>query len=279
MKIEIVREDNVRKIFDDTEWFIISLEGIDAIDSNIYFENKANGEGINITGADLSARDFVLSCECSNSNLNHIRRKEVISFFNHKYSFKIYVTYMGRTLWSDAKVRILSVPSENIYNLTRFTVSFIRENPYWKSVNEFGENIAEKIGLYGFPAFITTNIGTVYDYFRFADAVDITNEGDVETFMKIIIASTGEVINPKITKDNKYVKILDTMVNGDIYELDFVELTVKKNGESAISRIDRSSDFSAMKLNIGNNLVSYSADEGEQLLNVNIYYNQLYLGV
>lgn len=255
------------------------MSGIDSIDSEVYFENNANGEGILITGSDYTARDITLSCECSNSNLNDIRRREAISFFNHKRSYKLYITYMGRTLWCDAKVRILSVPSENMYSLTQFTVSFIRESPYLKSTYEYGENLAQTVNLYAFPNYITNDVGLVYDYFRFADFVDITNYGDVDTFMRVVFTASGEVVNPKIIKDNKYVKVLDTMQNGDVYELDFVNLTIKKNGNNAIGKIDRLSDFSAMKLKIGDNIVSYSADSGEALLNVYIYYNQLYLGV
>lgn len=186
---------------------------------------------------------------------------------------------MGKTLWCDAKVRIVSIPSENMYSLTKFTVSFVRESPYLKSIDEFGENLAQTMNIYGFPSYITSNVGLVYDYFKFADYVDITNDGDVDTFMRVVFTATGEVVNPKIIKDNKYVKILDTMQNGDIYELDFVKLTIKKNGNNAIGKIDRTSDFSAMKLNIGDNIVSYSADSGEALLGVYIYYNKLYLGV
>ena len=39
---------------------------------------------------------------------------------------------------------------------------------------------------------------------------------------------------------------------------------------------DRTSDLSEMQLNVGDNVIGYSADDGDSSMEVSIFYNKLY---
>ena len=60
----------------------------------------------------------------------------------------------------------------------------------------------------------------------------LDNDGDVDTYCKAVISANGEVTNPKITINDNYVRIIDTMQENDIIIIDFTQNppTVKKNG-------------------------------------------------
>lgn len=80
---------------------------------------------------------------------------------------------------------------------------------------------------------------------------------------------------------NAYVKVITTLSEGDVIEMDFTAMppTIKKNGANCIGLCDKKSAFDEMMLDIGDTEVSYSADEGTNLVSVSIYYNKLYCGI
>ena len=94
----------------------------------------------------------------------------------------------------------------------------------------------------------------------------------------IVIEARGEVENPKVIQNDAYIRLLDKLASGDKVEIDLVENTIKKNGENCIRLVDRTSSFSGMVLGVGNNTISFGADNGDRNMNVVVYYNLRYLG-
>lgn len=99
--------------------------------------------------------------------------------------------------------------------------------------------------------------------------------------MQSRVCGKGEVVNPSLIINGAYVKVIDHMVKDDTIVMDFTQNppTVKKNGINYIGHCDRSSDFNAMVLEIGETEVSFDADDGTSNLSVTIFYNKLYLGI
>lgn len=216
-----------------------------------------------------------------NRGLNEVMRDVVRSFFGVKRSFKVYLTYGGVTRWCEGRLIAYSLPTANIYDYITLTFTVKCVQPYLLSVDEFGENIAEITPMFAFPYRSVVGKGFIFSKRKFAKEVILENAGDVETYAKIVIEAKGEVENPIIKKDDKFIKILDTLVDGDVVIIDLVNNppTVRKNGTSIIGKTDRKSSFEEMKLNIGNNTISYDADAGSTLMDVTIYYNQRYGGM
>ena len=106
-------------------------------------------------------------------------------------------------------------------------------------------------------------------------------EWDVETYPKIVLLAKGVVKNPIVYKDDKFIKINDTLVKDDtiIIDLTSTPATVRKNGVNIIGRTSRDSSFYDLKFDIGSNTIKFNADEGVNSLGVTIYYNQRYVGI
>lgn len=280
--IRIVREDSKEFIMDGTDWRIKELSGFGSFENDITMIDNAIGDG-GIYGSNrVAQKDRTIMAKSRNPVLNEILRKVAISFFNPKKTFKVYVTYMGVTRWCEGKIHKFDLPTENVYTPMTLTITFLFANPFLKSFDNFGKNIASVVGMCGFPYLCNitpgTPKGTTGGLFNFAQKVVFENDGDVDTYCKAVFTAKGEVVNPKLLINGNYVRVIDTMTEGDVIIVDFTKNppTVQKNGKNFIGHCDRTSAFDDMALIVGDSEVSFDADNGSNLLDVSIYYNKLY---
>ena len=284
VKIRIVRSDNKEFNIDGTDWRIPSdgLEGFGAYENDITTVDNAVGDGGIIVSDRIAPKDRTIVAKSRNPVLNDILRRAALSFFNAKFEYKIYITYMGVTRWCEGKIYKFDLPSRNVNRTMTMTVTFLCPNPFLKSYDNFGKNIASVMGMCAFPYLCSITEGTPQGItggrFNFAQVIVLENDGDVETFCKAVFTAKGEVVNPKLTVNGNYVRVIDTMQEGDVIIIDFTKNppTVQKNGANYIGHCDRTSAFDDMALVVGDSEIAFDADTGSNLLDVSIYYNKLY---
>ena len=149
--IRIVRDDSKEFIMDGTDWRIKELSGFGSFDNDITMIANAIGDG-GIYGSNrVAQKDRTIVAKSRNPVMNEILRKVALSFFNPKKTFKVYVTYMGVTRWCEGKIHKFDLPTENIHTTMTLTVTFLFANPFLKSFDNFGKNIASVVGMCGFP--------------------------------------------------------------------------------------------------------------------------------
>jgi hypothetical protein len=277
--IRLVRDDNVEFVIDGGDWKIPSdgLDGFGSLDNDITMNSNAFGDGSASAGERLAHRDRTVKAIVRDSNKNAAMRQQALNFFKFKHNFKLYITYMGVTRWCEGSLHKLQVSEGNIYKAVSLQFTILSESPYYKSVDNFGKDIAEVLPMIGFP-YINTSKGMPTGIYNFEKEVNIYNDGDVDTFCKAVFTANGDVINPKLLVNGKFVRIITNMVKDDVVVMDFTtpRVTITKNGVNIIGATDRTSDLSEMQLNIGDNVIGYSADDGDSSMEVSIYYNKLY---
>lgn len=284
VKIRIVRSDNREFNIDGTDWKIPSkgLEGFGNFENDITTVDNAVGDGGIITSDRIAQKDRTITAKSVNRHLNDVLRHEANSFFNSKLKYKVYLTYMGITRWAEGTIYRYSLPTQNIHKGLTLTVTFLFPNPYLKSYEDFGKDIASITGMVAFPYLCSVMEGVpngiTGGIYNFARQVILENDGDVETYCRAVFVARGTVKNPKLTIGNSNVRVIDVMQAGDVIEIDFDKNppTVKKNGYNIIGKCDRKSDFDTMILGIGDTEIQFDADDGTNLLQVSIYYNKLY---
>ena len=284
VKIRIVRSDSKEFNIDGADWSIPSngLDGFGTYENDIVTVDNAVGDGGIIVSDRISQKDRTIIAKSRNPALNDILRRSALSFFNSKFEYKIYITYMGVTRWCEGKIYKFDFPSGNVNRTMTMTITFLCPNPFLKSYDNFGKNIASVEGMCGFPYLCSVTDGTpkgnTGGRFNFAQVIVLENDGDVETFCKAVFKASGDVVNPKLTVNGNYVRVIDTMQLGDVITIDFTKNppTVQKNGENYIGHCDRTSAFDDMALVVGDSEISFDADTGSNLLDVSIYYNKLY---
>lgn len=282
--IQIKRNDGKEFNINGSDWKIPSngLDGFGGFENDITTVDNAVGDGGTDVSSRIGPKDRFIVAKSVNPAMNEILRKVALSFFGSKYTYSVYITYMGVTRWFEGKLHKFDLPTRNIHRTMTMTIVFHCADPFLRSYDNFGKNIASIMGMIAFPYLCSVTVGTPQGVtggrYNFAQKVVLENDGDVETFCQAAFTAKGEVVNPKLVVNGNYVRIIDTMVEGDVIVIDFTKQppTVKKNGINCIGKCDKTSAFDDMALSIGTSEVSFDADAGSNLLDVSIYYNKLY---
>lgn len=275
---------------DSPDWKIPSkgLEGFGQWDNDITTTNNAIGDGGIVSASRVAQKDRTIKAISRNPQLNDALRRRANSFFSPKYSYEVWITYMGLTRWFEGRIHKYKLPTENINKSMQLTVTFLCPSPYLKSEDPFGKDIAAVTGRIAFPYLCNMDPdhkmpshGITGGTFNFATKIFLDNDGDVDTYCRCIFEATGVVENPQLIINGQYVRVIDIMGKDDVIEIDFTKNppTVRKNGENYVGHCDRTSAFDEMSLQIGTSEVGYTADNGTNLLKVSIYYNKLYSAI
>lgn len=274
------------------DWKIPSkgLEGFGAFDNDITTTNNAIGDGGIISAARVAQKDRTIKAVSRNPYMNDAIRRRAISFFSPKYTYSVYLTYMGLTRWFEGQIHKFNLPTQNVNKAMTMTITFLCPSPYLKSFDNFGQDIASVQGRLAFPYCCRAEADTEHKeisagitggVFNFANKIYLENDGDVDTYCRCVFEATGAVENPQLIINDHYVRVIDTMAEGDVIEIDFTKNppTVRKNGENFVGHCDRTSAFDEMALHVGTAAVGYTADDGTNLLRVSLYYNKLYASI
>lgn len=277
----IVRSDGAELIADESDWGLTAIDGADAPTYELFTEDNATDDGVTVTGKHVKSRDLELEAAVMDTRFNDTLRDRAKRFFNPKYSYQVYLTYMGTTYWLAAELSAFKAQNAQIDEKQTWSAYFLAANPYWQSVDDFGQDIAAINPRWGFPYMDNPTYGVLVDVANFARQVIFDYDGDVPAYPTITITADGAVTNPKIVKDGAFVRLIDTLAAGDtvVITTNPRSIRITKNGVNVLNKVDRASNFTAMQMQPGANTVSYEADYGDNNLHVVIRYNKQYLGV
>lgn len=278
--VKFVRDDGREFTLNDANWKIPSsgLEGFGDFSNSIGIIDNGVGDGGVFSSSRVPQKDRTIRAKSRNKHLANVLRHEATSFFRPKNTYRVYLTYMGRVRWAEGVVEKFSLSTGNVHQPMELMVTLLFADPYLRSYEDFGKDIASIRGMAGFPYLCTLTRGAPTGMFNFANMVNVSNDGDVEAYCKVVFRADGEVLNPKLVINGRYVRIIDQMQDGDVIIIDFTANppTVRKNGVNIIGKCDRTSEFDDMALVIGNSTIQYTADSGTNVLSVSVYFNKLY---
>lgn len=290
VKARIVRSDGQEMTLGDGEWRIPKdgLENWANLPYSVSSVEIPSYDGALVTSKRVSAVDRTITAVAMKSGDSEALRARAIKFFNPKFSFSVYLTYMGRTRWCKGEQIGFKASEGNIYENVEIAWTILCPNPYLLSVNDFGRDIAEVVPRFGFPwgsyagpSPAPVNSGFIVGERVFQNRVEIGNDGDVPSGMVATITAKGDVLNPLVRIGDGTVRIITAMSAGDVAVLDASSrpprLTL--NGENAMHLLDRNSSILDMMIQPGKTTVEYDADDGDQYMSVNISYYKQYLGV
>lgn len=277
----IVRSDNRELVADGTDWLLTKINGASAPGYELFTEANATDDGETVTGKHVKSRELELQATCLDASVNDILRRQVMAFFNPKYTYKVYLSYMGTTHWLSAELYTHDVPSQKLCVPQTWSVTFLAPESYWQSTDDFNQDIAAITPRWGFPYMDHPDYGVLVDVANFSRRVVFDYDGDAPAYPIITITADDTVTNPKIIKDGAYVRLIDTLEKGDVVLLTTNprRIRITKNGQNVLNKVDRASNFTGLQLQPGTNIVSYEAEYGDNNLHVVIRYNKQYLGV
>lgn len=250
---------------------IMALQGVSDLDNEITSVKNANLDGSNIISQSLSERSMVLLLRQTQN------RDYYTKFFNAKHTFTMRI--FNREI--DFKVESLKFEEKvpNLYEQKAIRILCTAYNPYWKNVDNFGQNLAEVVGMFGFPWTATIADGITMGYRVFNQNTIFENDGDVEVGFTLKVNVTGNMTNFKFEHvgTSEYIRLVDNFVDGDVIEISTIkgQKDVKVNGVSAINTLDKASTM--FLLDMGNNQLKFDADTGVTNCEAFLYYSPLYV--
>ena len=274
------RSDGKELVFGNDAFSILEMKGIDTLKPELFSKKKARGDGNIITGKRIPAREFSVTAELYDAKQNAMFRPVLNSFFSPRYTYDVTICYINEPRYvANCELLQFSCPTKNIFYPLKPTVTMLAPDGYFLSVDAFGHDIASTRGGMGFPYVNLVNKTFAFGIFEFKGNATFENDGDVEAHVKAVITFRGEVQNPRLIMGDAYVKVLDTFVSGDVLVIDASDKSLTKNGENIDTRLEKGSKWAYLTFDVGENLLSYDADSGNNLMMVRVYFNKRYLGV
>lgn len=274
-----VRSDGAELLADGSSWLLTSIDGADAPGYDLFTQDNGAGDGATVTGKRVKSRDMQLEATALSVRRGPELRAQALAFFNPKKTYRVYLTYMGRTRWLAAELSAFKAPNGHVNLPQTFSAYFLAVEPCWQSVDDFGQDIAAITPRWGFPYMDHPALGVLVDLANFAREVVFDYDGDLPAYPVITITADGVATNPKIVNGSAYVRLLDGMAAGDMVTISTSPPRITKNGINVLNKVDRTSNFAGLAMQPGRNVFSYGADYGDNSLHVVLRYTKQYLGV
>lgn len=262
------------------------VTGIAGIDNTIYKTNSMGQHGDTYISQRYEARDITIVGHINSRDKDRVLelRRKVEKILNAELDAKLIYTYKDFVRVIDCKVdgRPLFKSSKVFM---QYSIPITCCNPFWREEAEAKKDIAAWVSSWEFD-FEIPEEGIELGYREPSVIVNVYNEGDVKSGMRVEFRAVGTVVNPVLLNvdTQEYLKLIDTtMVAGDVItintEYGSKGATLTRDGEviDYFRHIDVDSTF--MQLAIGDNVFRYDAESGVTALEATIYHSNKYLGV
>jgi len=284
--------NNKSVTFSNRKPFILTtIEGLDVPDITVQTYKGLKQDGVTYIDNTLNERAISLEAVIIANTYNELAelRRRLIEVFNPKLG-------LGELVFDDG-LRQLKIPaiidaapilpggsSNQSDRFQRVLITFYCPTPFWQELAENIVNMALWVGAFQLPLNIPET-GIIMGYKEESIIANVFNNGDVPCGIRIEFKALGSVVNPYIVNLNSQdmIKINKTMQAGEIITVTThfgnKKVTSEMNGvvNNIFQFVDPASVF--LQLDIGDNILRYGADAGEESLEVNIFYSPQFLGV
>lgn len=261
------------------------VTGIAGIDNTIYKTNSMGQHGDTYISQRYEARDITIVGNINSRSKDRVLelRRKVEKILNAELDAKLVYTYKDFVRVIDCKVDGRpQFKSSKVF--MQYSIPITCCDPFWREEAEARKDIAAWVPSWEFD-FELPEEGMELGYREPSIIVNVYNEGDIKSGMRIEFRAIGTVVNPILLNVNtqEYIKVNATMEAGDVITVntDYGSkgATLEREGETVdyFRYIDVDSTF--IQLDIGDNVFRYDAESGATALEATIYHNNKYLGV
>lgn len=281
VQLRAVRSDNQVFEYQNDEWGITSIEGIDFPTFEIFQSNRGYGNGSIITGKRKEAREIDIVAREKNRKNNIQDRAQVIGFHNSNYTFDLYITYMGVTrIAKGCQIQGAKCPANNVFKELELTVSYLHPESDLLGENSDTTTFTDTIPMWHTTRAYLQNGALVFGLIAHATEKVVNYLGSEDTFVKIKIESSGFVENMNITINGITLNIKITLKSNDILIIDSEKKVVSINGEDVSLSSYNGEVLPNLILSYGDNQIKISPDdEGNTAFDAEVIYIGRYGGL
>ena len=262
------------------------VTGISDVKNTLFTTSSMNQHGETYLGQKFDVRDISIDGNINSTNKDKVLdiRRKMQKILNPELDGTLTYIYGDFTRVIDCKAEDAPIFTRKKV-FTQFAVSLTCLSPFWREEKESKEDIASWVSSFEFELEIDNTDGIEFGYREPSVIVDVYNDGDVATDMRIAFSATGTLSNPILLNvdTGEFIRVNTTMLAGDVIEVNtkYGEkgATLTRGGVKTnyFRYVDVDSTF--MQLAIGDNIFRYDAETGNDALEVTIYHSDKYLGV
>ncbi len=233
IKLKATRSDGQIFEYQNDDWIITSLDGLDFPPVEIFRSNRGYGNGSIITGKRKTERNIDIVTHGQSWHTNVADRIQAIAFHNNNYTFDLEVTYMGTTrVAKNCELDGAKCPFDNMYLPLELTVSFLSPECDLFANNEDQATFTSTTALWHDTRVYTQNGTLAFGVIEKSSEKVINYLGSETAPIIITITATGYVENVIATLNGIQVKIKEELTEGDVLVIDAEERVIKLNGQN-----------------------------------------------
>lgn len=278
---------NEEVTFDSYPFHYSSITGIDGLDNTLYKVATSGQDGSTVYGSKLADRDITLSVMVRGLEEKELQenRLKMLKLFHPKHKGKL--VYQRGEIIRSIEVNVVVAPRFTLNGVSNENMVVILEasDPFWTDAESSVSAISYWQSGFEFILEIPEDEGIEFGTKNEELITDVVNEGDVPVGMIIEFKALGTVVNPSLLNiiTREFIKINRTMKVGEIITVDTrfnnkgISSYYQGDTENIINYIDIDSTF--LQLEVGSNYLKYDADTNADNLEIEIKFNNAYLGV
>ncbi len=262
------------------EYSVVDVQGITPPNANINTTPMAGGDGSSYNSSALNNRNIVILLYI-NTDIEK-NRQRLYRYFRVKRKCRVHYKNASRSVYADGYVE--TVEPTMFKQTQAVQISILCDDPYLKNEQSSLYEFSWTASYFEFP-FSIPEEGIEFSASNNVSSVDVINNGENEVGVEINLTASGAVLNPKIINvlTGEYFAL-----NVDLDEGDVVKITTHrgkkraflyKDGEETNIMNAIASGSTWFKIDIGDNIFSYSADLGGAALAVSFTFTEEFVGV
>ena len=279
-----INEQNQTVTFSkDKPYKLLDLQGTGAIETDVQTQKAPFQDGLTYVDTLFEEREINIEFMMIDNDINN-KRATISSIFNPKIKGKLQYNINGKTF--EIKTIVSTPPTFPTGRVNRgldyqkVLITLIGPLPFWLEDFEHEQKMAALIGGLTFPI----SMDPYMTFEEAGDVVAVSNNGDVPT--PVEIEFNGPAVNPKIENltTGEFIEVSQTLLENEklLISTEFGNKTVtlvdsNENETNGFHYLNLNSNF--WSLEVGENLISYSADEGEEDAVVNVKWKERFVGV
>lgn len=272
-------------------YYVKKISGIDGLESTLVKSQGFNRPGAKVINTIIETRPMEIQGQIKADSTQQMQymRSRLINLFTHGLELTMY-HYYGSVRRKIA-VSVKKGPVfdfDTVTSVENYTVQLEACSPYWEDVEEVRYSAANWIPKLHFPLIVPIGEKMIFGLKNASYIVNVQNNSNIEIPMKIVFRANGKLYGPQLfhIDTRRFIKVNCSMDYGDILTIDTKQekptIIYESGGtsQSYINKIDLVGGGNTfLKLNPGENLLRYSAEEGENNLELELLVKNQYGGV
>lgn len=281
--VENIKGKKLTLTNDETKYQVHNVTGHTPPKATLTFNENIN-DGDEFTHSHVGRRNIVIDLYI-NGNVEE-NRNELYQYFQAGEYIKVYLSTRTKKVWTEGQVETIEI--DNYQNKTTCQISILCPDPWLKSLEEILEEMNTVKSLFYFPFYTVEPIP--FSEYASIQILNLLNQGNVKSGMTIEIYARGQITNPIIynRETREYIGLGSAERPYVMQPKDRIIITTHTNNKKIklIRNAVETNIFNYLKegskflnLSVGDNIFTYSADSGNEYIDINFRYYANYEGV